>query len=374
MTLTIDDLPYSLDTLFDEHQLIELTQSAISVGLACDQKLVLQYLMLLRRKGLSVPLIIGGAFHKAMECLMQPGPESTDDRLLTGLSLVDRHFDRAIAKSNIIESSMLGKIEYGRVQTHAIFRAWVSKYGRFEEWNWTVTHTEHRLRSKLPTHGPLAGTTYSLLERMAGMMDSVIRDSHQDIYVGDYKTKSPYFDGVQVDGMELNTQALWYAIFCTHILVEAGILEKPPAGFIQITAMKPTHTMKATFDITVKYMVEKLIATPEKYFIINPVKLGPEVLSGAMANFIRIVARMDALRPPHIIKNTDRCGDFGGCEFCDICVKGADVNEPLERIFEMPEIAQYEIRAAHSELEKDDDDNDGTEENPTTEANSSDNT
>ncbi len=339
----LDQLPYDPADIYN-NPLVELTQSAVTTFMACPQKFVFQYLLRIRRKGISLPFLVGRAVHKGLEVLNQPGPLPAEQRMPSVLGAIDDIFTQTLDTKPAECIGMEDRIEHGRAQAHAIIQAWWVTYGNIMS-EWTVTHKELKVRSQ-------PGITHqsALMDRMAGMIDGVILDQEGKCWILEHKTRRS-LGGINTQSLSLDAQALWYMILCHYILTRQGT-KILPQGFLYDAMAKPQHRMNTDgFGNLRDRMYDAMISSPDKYFSMIPITVEEETIAHAVKNFRRIVSHMDALSPNTVYKNLKACDDYGGCSYKPLCQKHADVADPLS-IFQIPELALFEITEAHVELEE----------------------
>lgn len=346
MTISLQQLPFDPARMWDE-PMIEMTQSALSTFLACPQKYVLRYLMFLQKQGINPALITGSAVHKGLEVLIDPlSPIPRDQRIIPAGFAVDKVFDSALDKTDLLPIGGTDTLDVGRAQAHAILEAWDILYTQDLE-KWTIVEKEMRVRID-----PSASIQSPLEDRMAGMIDGVMLDEEGIVWILEHKTRSSFRD-FSITGLNLNMQCLWYMILCKHVLKKRGKGALHPRGFMYDGMMKPQHRLNAYGWKDLKErMKNAMLEDPAKYFVVQPVPMPDIVVDAALASFRRLIKQIDGLNPSTVYKNFNACGDYGGCPYNVLCQNGADVAKPLE-IFQMDGIEQFEFLPRHTELADD---------------------
>lgn len=343
----LDQLPYNPAEIYNS-PLIELTQSSVTTFMSCPQKFVFQYLLRIRRSGISLPLIVGKAVHKGLEIINAAGRDPQENpyavRIPMALNAVDDIFETILETKPELCLGLEDRLEHGRAQAHAILRSWWIVYGDvMNEWN--MLHKELVVRTS-------PGVTHqsALLDRMGGMIDGVILDQEGKCWILEHKTRRSLM-GLNISSLSLDAQALWYMLLCHMILTRQGI-SLLPQGFLYDTMAKPQHRLSANgFNDLVERMHSAMVATPDKYFSMIPISVEKSTLDHALYNFRKIVRHMDNLSPDTVYKNLKACDDYGGCPYKPLCQQHADVADPLS-IFKFPELSMYEITDIHVELEE----------------------
>ncbi len=341
MTISLDQLPYNPETVYDQ-PLIEVTQSSLQTFLACPQKFAFRYLLLLRPKGVSIPLLVGTAVHAGLEVLLnpedkRPGSERVDDALKAvehPFKYYEEHPELTVGKED--------KIEHGRAQAHACVEAWWVINGDDLK-DWKIIKTEMNVRAQ-----PSATITSPLQDRMAGKLDGLLQDTHSTNWLLEHKTRSR-MDNLDVLGLELDHQALWY--ICMSVIKSKRDGSIPvPDGFLYDAIQKPMHRMTHRgWEDLKNRMFEAMIADPQKYFHLAPIKVEADTLTRAFDNFKRIVEQMDGLTAENVYMNLTSCDDYGGCPYRRLCYNRANAANP-KAVLTMPGIDMYEIAQPHEEL------------------------
>ncbi len=342
MSFPLEQLPYDPTKLY-EKPLIELTQSSVATFMACPQKFVFRYLMLLRRRGISIPLLVGSAVHRGLEILIAPAADGNYEQRLPQCEVeIDKVFQKAIDGAFSI-GGLEDKIEHGRAQAHAILNAWWIIYGSdFQTWKPIAPELTVRSDPSAAIGGPLA-------PRMAGMIDAVILDERGVAWILEHKTRKS-LSNFSVNSLELDLQALWYIILARITLPKHFPGVPSPQGFMYDAIMKPQHRMNADgFPDLKQRMRDAMIESPEKYFALTPIEIKESTLERAWDNFQRIVRHMDALSPSSVYMNLKSCDDYGGCPYKPLCQNGANAADPIG-VLNLSQIELFEVMQPHEEL------------------------
>ncbi len=339
---SLEQLPYNPALLYDgSNHLVEITQSSIQTFLACPQKFVFRYMMLLRPRGISIPLVIGGAVHAGLEVLLDPKLTTPFNlRLIPALQATDQLFVRLEDRPDLI--AQLGdKFEHSRAVAHACVEAWWTVNGDDLK-GWKILHVEWNMRAK-----PGATLSSPIHERAAGKIDCVILDPDGVAWIVDHKTRGR-MDNIDVLGLELDLQALWYA---RNYELRRDPLWPSVEGFLYDAIQKPQHRLSAAgWEDLKNRMYEAMIAAPEKFFLLQPIPISKETLDRSWDNFTRIIKNMDALSADNVYMNLTSCGDYGGCPYRPLCFAGAHARDP-QSVLDTPGIDFFEIKGLHEELE-----------------------
>lgn len=350
--VSLDQLPYDPNRLY-EKPLIELTQSAVTTYMSCPQKYVFRYLMLLVRKGLSVPLTVGKAVHLGLETLLDPDdPTPPAERLPKVLKAVDDMFEGILENPNNVVG-MEDRLEHSRCVAHALLEAWWILYGDIFS-GWVILDKEMIVRT-----APGATIHSPIEDRMAGMIDGLVQDQNGDVWLLEHKTRAR-LGNLSLYGLELDPQALWYMILCLNKLRKAAEeaertgkepkIPKMPIGFMYDAMQKPQHRLnKDGFEDCKRRMVAALLEDPEKYFSNSPILVEQATIDAAYRNFKRIIKQMDSLTPETVTMNTRACEDYGGCPYRPLCQNRADASNPLA-VLQMSQMDMFEIAQPHTEL------------------------
>ena len=340
--LQLAQLPYDPEELYSgKYHLVEITQSSIQTFLRCRQKFVFRYMMLLRGKGISLPLLIGSAVHAGLEVLLDPELDTVFNlRLAPALKATDRLFLELEDRPDLT-ASMGSKFEHSRAVAHACVEAWWCVNGDDLQ-GWKIFLVEYNMRAK-----PNASLSSPLEDRAAGKLDGIIIDPEGIAWLIDHKTRGR-MDNIDVLGLELDLQALWYK-------AAYGLRKEPDwpetHGFLYDAIQKPQHRLSAAgWDDLKNRMFEAMIADPGKYLLLQPIVIKPETVEQAWMNFKRIVNDMDNLSAENVYQNLTACNDFGGCPYRPLCHAGAHASDP-RAVLNTPGIDFYEIRTPHEELE-----------------------
>lgn len=339
-------IPYDPNRLYDQ-PLVEITQSSITTFMACPQRFAFRYLMHLRRRGLSIALVVGSAVHKGLEILLDPASSIPMGERLGAVHLaIDQYFDYTLESRSAECIGIEDKLEHGRAQAHALLDAWWIINGDVLT-GWRVIHKELKVRSTAKTH------LDPLFTRMAGMIDGLIQDPQEQVWILEHKTRRSLTD-LNVNTLELDPQALWYIILCYYVanwdhLSTTGPLH--PQGFLYDAMAKPQHRMNANgYQDLRQRMVSAIINDPSKYLHIEPILIEPATVARALDNFKRIIRQMDALSPETVYMNLKACDDYGGCPYKPLCHNRADAAKPAQ-VLQMPTIEMFDIVPPHEELD-----------------------
>lgn len=346
MSIPLPQLPYDPSKLY-EKPLVELTQSAMSSFTGCKQRYVFRYLMLLRRKGFNINLVTGSAVHAGLEVLIDPAdPTPMNQRALKVEQAIHRTFDKVLEKDGNLVLGREDKLEHGRAQALAILDAWWIIFGD-DIRKWNFLHKEMKVRSQ---EG--ADLSSPLWARGAGMVDGVVQDELGHIWLLEHKTRSQ-LGNLDVLGLELDFQALWYLYLCYYVLPQRGITNLRPMGFLYNAMQKPQHKLnsKGIKDLRER-MRNAMVESPSKYFAIEPIIVEEATIERAARDFHKIVAEIDNLGPDNVFRNTRACDDYGGCPYRSLCRERADASDP-ESVLTLPSMNMYEIAMPHEELEED---------------------
>lgn len=346
--IDVNDLPYDPSDLFNP--IVEITQSRISDFLTCTQMYVFKQLMLLHPAGLNGPLTIGGAFHDGMEHLLDPELDiDRGDRLSGAVLRVHEAFDNAVDATDEILLGQEDKLEVWRAQAVACVQAWhITNNWRFESDHWVMLRAEenYRAKKKATANSPIA-------DRRAGKQDGLLLDDNEDYMIIEHKTRSR-LDTLQLVGLTLNLQALWYMLLSIDRPLSAkkreelGIVDKYPKGFIYNVVQKPQHRLNSKgFDDLVDRMTTAMINDPDKYMLQETVLLTEDVVDRADDNFNRIINAMDNLQPEQVCMNLTACENYNGCPYRALCQAGADASNP-EEVLTIPHIDSFRIKEERS--------------------------
>lgn len=348
MTIDPQRLPQSVEDLM-ERKTVAITQSAISLFMTCPQRYAFRYLYHLAPSRLRIPLIIGSAFHKAMETLLQ-SKDMTHTGVANAQKAADEIFDNAVEQSDQVLPAELDKMEVGRAQVHAMTKAWFIIDGdAFEE--------HLTLEIELKVHAlETSKVGDSLDDRASGIIDGLIahKDEPDKVWILEHKTKASIAD-INVESLQLDTQALWYALLA--MAVEADVLPAPKriAGLMYNAVQKPQHRMSARgFDDLVNRMTDAMISDPDKYFRRDPIIIERGTIERARKNFERVIDKMDNLEPEDIfmatgISHISPCSALGGCEYRALCREGVDAGDPPS-VCQACALSMYTTREPHEEL------------------------
>lgn len=347
------ELPYSLDPdeFFKQQRLVEVTQSSLRLFMECEQKFVFQYMYRIRRRRLKVYLVIGHAVHAAFEVLLAPtidGKEvPLDDRLPYCQHAIDRIFDKVQDGSDLMGTVGVDDLEVGRAQSYAIMTGWFNHFiEEMRGWDLQETEFKVRVREGVTLESPL-------LDRMAGMIDGIVLDKKDnENWILEHKTRGSLYN-LNLLGLDLDFQALFYLILTRKVLQSRNIQIKPPVGFLYNAMQKPQHRMnKHGFPDLVARMTDAVTANPEKYFSFSPLRIPDSAVETALENLHRIVKKLDAMERDTIVMNTTACDNYGGCEFRSLCQAGARAGDGPEALFNLAQTGMFDITPLHPELEE----------------------
>ncbi len=344
--------PITLETLPDNpwdgtHHIVEVTQSSVDTFLRCPTKYFFRYMLRLRNRGLSIPLLIGKAVHNGLELLISP-EYPRDQSIFLAMQAMDKVFDDVEEQSDLFATINPDKVEHARAVAHALLRSWWTFYGDEVE-DWTLLASEFKVR-------PKEGVTRDspLLERMGGMLDGLMQNL-AGVWVVEHKTRSTLSD-LNTLGLDLNFQCLWYLILCRHIVESMSEVPEPPKGFLFNAMMKPRHKLKDSADNPLQELIDRMMEAinkdPDKYFSMTTVLIPEAVTEHALRSFENMVARMDNLTADTCYQDYRSCDDFGGCPYRGLCKNGITPKSSMEEIADSPYVREFEIRALHEELEE----------------------
>ncbi len=303
--------------------------------------------MRIRTRAITIPFIVGRAMHKAFELLMDPKTQESVKELMPSARMaIDGIFEETLNKSDLLTSTDLHKLEHGRAQVHAMIDAWFVINGDQSK-KWQFSHTEMKIRSK-------DGVTKDspITHRMAGMIDGLFLYQEQ-LWILEHKSRQR-LDDLNIEGLNLDMQALFYIIICRDVVGPQEIDGKQymPTGFYYNAIQKPQHRLNEKgFQDCKSRMYNAMVSDPEKYFSLTPILIEKNIISRAYQNFERIQKEMDSLTADTVFMNTTSCDDYGGCPYKSLCLAGADASYP-KSVLDMPGIDLFEIAPIHEELEE----------------------
>lgn len=325
------------DTVFDDNRLIEITQSAVTTFLTCEQKYAFRYLFHIAPQGTSIYFTVGTAVHKALEILLKGG--TTQD----ALAGIDGVFDEQLTSEDSW-SVDVERLESGRWQAHAIINAWwLTNKDLIEEYQILTTETVIRAVKDANINSPL-------FARMAGVIDGLAKDKNDNVWILEHKTRSSIADQSYLASLDMNLQTAFYALLLGDASGKGLGATYQPLGFLYNAMAKPLHR-KFTGQQRIDYMTTEILVDPDKYFAITPVILDPNNLERARRHLTKIVRRMDGLCAGEVVMNTTSCDDYGGCPYRNLCRAGADANNPAA-LLSLPQLDLYTVVQPHGELER----------------------
>jgi hypothetical protein len=340
MALDLDNIPYDPDILYD-YPMVELTQSAVDTFLQCRMKYVLKYLMLLKRPGINLNLLVGKAVHKALEILLDPEctVENAHEKCILALTAVDQIFEDELLKNLMPPNDRT--FERARAQAHACVRSWWISVGM--DFGYKVLATEARVRCT-----PESTIDSPLEERMAGQLDGLLADldtgTNQKLL--ETKTKKTLTGVDWISGLGMDLQALWY------ITIGLKRLDMRIQKFVYNVIGKPQHTAKLEFEPLTERMFSAMIGDPDKYFTYPEIMIDADALDSQWKNWKRTVFLMDTMTGREVTQRTNSCHDwFSECEYYTLCSRCADPECP-KSILDMPESNMYVFGTRHEELEE----------------------
>lgn len=346
--------PYDPTKIF-KLPILEVTQSAFTTYNICPQRYAFRYLMQIVPMAVSLPLVIGRAFHAAMEYLLSPANKKDPPtvRHHRCMELIDRVFDKTVEGTEPGWMVNSDKLEHGRAQATAMVRAWQVVYDVSDMFK--LLATEFKIRAK-------KGATHSspIEDRGAGKIDGLVEELIQHlVLILEHKSRFSLKDLDFVQGIPLDHQSLWYVLLLGAFLKRPENkgkfkhIKKAPSGFMYDVVAKPQHRSADNFEHLVQRMYEAMIEKQENYFSMTPVEVDEEMLSHARSNFVKLVDKMDNLSPKTLVMRTHSCNMYGGCPYRPLCSAGADAGKP-ESVLALPQMEMYRFQGLHNELEEDD--------------------
>lgn len=348
--IALPQLPYdpSPAAFYDgSNHLVELTQSSVSTFLRCPQRFVLHYMMRLRHRSISIPLLIGSAVHAGLEIFLDPAnkPDLNKPSLMKkALDACDAHFVKLESRPDLTLGKE-DKINHARATANACLQAWYIVHADTIS-TWDILHSEWNIRAP-------KGTTLSseLIHRMAGKLDGMIRTADGQRRLVEHKTRSNLYS-LDTTSLELDFQTSYYLLlWYSAIRMQTFADSTEPTGFIYDAIQKPQHRLsQAGWRDLCERMISAMVEDPDKYFLMHSTDISQRSLETMWNSLVKIVARMDNLSPDTVYRNQTACNDFGGCPYRNLCFEGADVSNP-ESIFSNPGIVGLEVASdMHPEL------------------------
>lgn len=338
------DMPRTYDQLM-ERTLVHITQSAVTTAMTCMQRFAFRYLYHLSPRTISIPLVTGRAFHKAIEYVILHN--NNDDVLGRTYDIIDKEIDAVIEKSDLLEPDKLAKLEVARGQTQAMIGAWYIINGDFFD-AWKVIETELVIRNE--------GITLdsAVCDRMCGKLDGIYEATDTDTgdtWLVEHKTRAS-LSGLSAESLTLDTQLLWY----WWLAVNACDVQTP-SGVLYNAIQKPQHRMndKGYTDLRQR-MSDAMVKDPDKYFMCEPVLIEGDAVKRAAVNFERWIKKLDHLQPQDFTMETcsshnSPCTAYGGCTYRSMCLEHVDTAIP-NTVYNAAALNRYVIELPHSELDE----------------------
>lgn len=330
-----------------------VTHSAVSTWLKCEQRYVFRYLLNLEPRRLAAPLVIGSAFHAAVEHYFKhPAPINDDpdgEKMQAGEVAAMAYIQRSFGDPEL----EAGSTDMDTVISTALatFKGWVCN---LED---TLAAGSDRLYDspaalREVTFHPVEGGE-SVLDRMAGKVDNVIplstevEDGHDGIpaEIEDYKTRQSLSMFAWANTVNINKQLLWY--------VRLMQTRRPEYDVRRVTLnliVKPQHRTPRDFHGLINRKMEAMLDDPAKYFGSASAEVCAETMAYFDMQLAAIVERMDNIEPKSVIQNTSACEMPSACPYISLCRNEARMDD-LSTLYSIDTLkSTFYTKAAHSEL------------------------
>lgn len=276
---------------------------------ACRRKFYLHYMARLEPKRLSIPFLVGSAFHKGIERFYQG--QSPDEFIPEVIKTIEDKAKKAVFLTPEDEENVMMQtsIVTGMLKGYTKIYATDLK-------KWKIVETEFEFSVPIK-EGEL---------EYVGQIDLVV-EIDKKLWLVEHKTAGR-LDKNYIDRLALDTQITGYAIGA------AKKLGRPIVGVIYNVAKKPQLRQKKSespAELATR-IEEDYLARPEFYFYRE--QLFRDV--GAVAEYKAEIAELAAdiqdvtadlkergdAALPRFYRNTDACTARGQCAYMAICTKG----------------------------------------------------
>lgn len=306
----------------------ELTNSARSTFLNCRKKYEFSYVYGLATRRPSIPFLVGGLFHAAL------------DRCYSNKFVLDLDKEKSIADKECEKAASqpgLTPEESDKVWTQAATvvgllsgykRQWLDQ----DKAKWDVIEAEGAFEVKLPNGW-----------RYRGKTDLVVRDKKtKAVRLVEHKTTSR-LDAGYVAKLPLDNQILGY-IWAKN---QEGLGIKE---VVYNVARKPTIRLKQseTLDAFCKRLQDEYLLNAATYFYRETLTFDPADVERFREELFRFSAEIDRCeKDKFYYQNTTQCTAYGVCPFMPLCTGG--VNDETLGIFRTKERAHEELPAEEAD-------------------------
>lgn len=302
----------------------DLTNSARSTFMNCRKKYEYSYVYGLASRRPSIPFLVGGLFHNAL------------DRCYSNRFRLDLDAERAVAQQACEKAS-----EAPGLTAEESDKIWIQSSivmgllsGYKKQWLeqdaklWDVIEAEGAFDVPLPNNW-----------RYRGKTDLVVRDKKtKAVKLVEHKTTSR-LDASYIAKLPLDNQILGY-IWAKN-QEKLGIKE-----VVYNVSRKPSIRLKQseTLDAFAKRLVEEYLLNTATYFYRETLVFNPEDVDRFKDELFRFSAEIDRCeKEKFYYQNTTQCTAMGVCPFMPLCTNG--VNEETLSMFRVKERAHEELPA-----------------------------
>lgn len=306
----------------------ELTNSARATFLNCRKKYQYSYVYGLASRRPSIPFLVGGLFHDALDRCYTEGFKMDLDK---EKKIAEKACEVAAQVPGLTpeESDKIwiqSAIVFGMLSGYS--RQWLTQ----DKANWDIIEMESSFDVELP-----GGWRYR------GKTDGIIKAKKtKRIKLIEHKTTSR-LDAGYVAKLPLDNQILGY-IWAKN-QEKLGITE-----VVYNVARKPSIRLKQseTLEAFAKRLVDEYLLNTATYFYRETLTFNPDDIDRFRRELFQMVKEIDRAEDEKFYyQNTGQCTQYGPCPFMALCTNG--VNEETLPMYRIKEKAHEELPAEEAE-------------------------
>lgn len=306
----------------------DLTNSARSTFMNCRRKYQYSYVYGLATRRPSIPFLVGGLFHSAL------------DRCYSNGFKLDLDEEKCIAEKECEKASQapgLTAEETDKIWTQSatvfgLLSGYKKQWLAQDKARWDVVEAEGAFDVELPNGW-----------RYRGKTDLVVKDKKtKAVKLVEHKTTSR-LDAGYVAKLPLDNQILGY-IWAKN-QEKLGIKE-----VVYNVARKPTIRLKQseTLEAFAKRLVEEYLLNTTTYFYRETLVFNPDDVERFRRELFKFSAEIDRCEEEKFYyQNTTQCTAYGVCPFMALCTNG--VNEETLPMYRVKERAHEELPAEEAD-------------------------
>jgi hypothetical protein len=282
-----------------------LTNSARTTFIRCRRRFFYSYEERLSPKGVAVPLVVGSAFHKAMEEWYSPKAKPSPALKRLGMHRADMEI--APHLKELLPPATLERLEVARGMMQGLLSAYYDKYVVEDRKNWEILVVER------PFSVPLDGGWTA-----DGKFDVLFRNKKTGkIYVLEHKTTSMLSEDY-VGRLPLDDQIHQYAFGAKHFTGEKI------AGVVYNVVQKSRLRQKKneSFEEFCKRVEDDYSTDPGRYFWRGTLMIPTWSMKRFKEQLAVSVQEIESARErgkDYYYLNTNHCFQFGQCPFVQLC-------------------------------------------------------